>query len=390
MFWALAILLAAVAGLFVAAAARAPAGHDAPAEEGALAVYRDQLAEIERERERGLIGDPEAEAATLEVQRRMLRAGRAASTAPGGRAAGGAGGAVIAAALCVPLVGGGLYALTGAPGQRSAPLEERAGERALASRAQAAAATLARRIGDAGEAAAPEDRAALAQALTSLGRYAEAAAALEPVASRDDAPSGLVTLWVEARLAAANGAMDVETRAAVDRAVRADPLNPAASYYLSYALETDGDLAAAREVLVRRLAIEAEAPPWAAAFVQGIDRLGARLDLPPVEVGEIVGTAPGALVRRGPTAEAAEAARDMAPEEREAMIRGMVDGLAARLETATDDPAGWLQLARARAVLGEPDAAREALDRARPLVEALPEGAPERDALAALAAQIGG
>ena len=386
MFWALAILLAAAAGLFVAAAARAPARGDAPAEEGALAVYRDQLAEIERDRERGLIGGAEAEAATLEVQRRMIRAGRAATTASGGPAARGA---VIAAALCVPLLGVGLYAMTGAPGQRSVALGERAEERARANRAQATAATLARRIEDAGGDADPEDRAALAQVLSSLGRFAEAAAALDAVAGREDAPSGLVTLWIEARLAAANGAMDAETRAAVDRAVRADPLNPAASYYLSYALETEGELAAAREVLVRRLAVEPEAPPWAAAFVQGIDRLGARLDLPPVEVGEIVGTAPAALVRRGPTPEQAEAARDMTPEDREAMIRGMVEGLATRLEAAPDDPAGWLQLARARAVLGEAEAARDALGRARPLVAALPDGAPERDALAALVAQIG-
>ena len=386
MFWVLAMLLAAVAGLFVASAARAPSRGGASAEGGALAVYRDQLAEIERDRERGLIGGAEADAATLEVQRRMLRAGRAPAAAPGGR---GARGAVIAGALCVPLAGLGLYAMTGAPGQRSVALQERAGERAQVNRAQGMAATLARRVEDAGEDAALEDRAALAQALTSLGRYAEAAAALDPVARRDDAPSGILTLWIEARVAAASGAMDAEARAAVDRAIRADPLNPAASYYLSYALEAEGDLAAAREVLVRRLAIEPQAPPWAAAFVQGIDRLGGRLDLPPVAVGEIVGSAPDALVRRGPTAEQAEAARDMTPEDREAMIRGMVDGLAARLESAPADPAGWLQLARARAVLGEPDAAREALDRARPLVEALPEGAPERDALAALASQIG-
>ena len=386
MFWVLAILLAAVAGLFVAGAARAPARGAAPAEEGALAVYRDQLAEIERDRERGLIGAPEAEAATIEVQRRMLRAARGGE-AP--RAGGTARGAVIAAALCVPLAGVGLYALTGAPGQPSVSLAERAEERAAATRAQAAAATLERRVDEAGEDAAPEDRAALAQALAALGRFGEAADALAPVAARDDAPSGLITLWIEARVAAANGAMDAETRAAVDRAVRADPLNPAASYYLSYALETEGRLGAAREVLVRRLAVEPEAPPWAAAFAEGIDRLGARLDMPPAELAEIVGSAPANLLRRGPTAAEAEAAREMSPADRDAMIRSMVDGLAARLEDAPDDPAGWLQLARARAVLGEGDAAREALARARPLVEALPEAAPEREALRALEAEIG-
>lgn len=383
----LAIALAVIAGLFVAGAARAPARGAASAEDGALAVYRDQLGEIERERARGLIGGPEAEAATIEVQRRMLRAGRAARPdAPARRSSA----AVFAAALVIPAAGVGLYALTGAPGQDSVTLEERAEERGRTNEAQGVAATLARRIADAGEGAAPGDRIALAQALASLGRFVEATDALAPLLAQDDAPSGAITLWIEARVAAANGAMDVETRAAVDRAIRADPLNPAASFYLAYAFETEGRIAAARDVLIRRLSIEPVAPPWAAAFVQGIDRLGGRLGEAPVPIDEIVGSAPADLLRRGPSEAEVGAARDMAPEDREAMIRGMVDGLAARLEAAPDDPAGWLQLARARAVLGEAAAAREALTRARPLVEALPEGAAERAALRELTAQLGG
>ena len=38
-----------------------------------LAVYRDQLAEIESERADGLIAGPEAEAARAEVARRLIR-----------------------------------------------------------------------------------------------------------------------------------------------------------------------------------------------------------------------------------------------------------------------------------------------------------------------------
>ncbi len=386
MFWALAIPLAIIAGLFVALGARGGPSRPAPEAEGALAVYRDQLAEIERDRDRGLIGGPEAEAATIEVQRRMLRAGRDSS--PAARAGGGRG-AILVAAILVPLAGGALYALTGAPDVASVTLAERAAEREGMVRAQGLAATLSRRIDAAGAAAEPADRARLAQLLTSLGRPAEAADALAPVLARADAPSGAITLWIEARLAAADGAMGPAERAAVDRAVRADPLNPAASFYLSYALETEGDLPAAREVLVRRLSVEPEVPPWAPAFLAGIDRIGARLDLPPARAADLVGSAPAGLLRRGPTAEQAQAAQDMAPEDREAMIRDMVGGLAARLEAAPDDPAGWLQLARARAVLGDADAARAALARARPQVEALPDGAPERAALADLAAQLG-
>src|SRR3546814_4680303 len=54
----------------------------------------------------------------------------------------------------------------------------------------------------------------------------------------------------------------------------------------------------------------------------------------------------------------------MSPEERTAMIRGMVDRLADKLKAEPDDVDGWLRLARARDVLGDHDAAREALQQA--------------------------
>ena len=47
-----------------------------------LAVYRDQLAEIERDLAAGLIGTQEAEAARIEVSRRLLAAADQAEPAP--------------------------------------------------------------------------------------------------------------------------------------------------------------------------------------------------------------------------------------------------------------------------------------------------------------------
>lgn len=55
----------------------------------------------------------------------------------------------------------------------------------------------------------------------------------------------------------------------------------------------------------------------------------------------------------------------MSGAEREAMVRGMVEGLAARLENQPDDLQGWLMLIRSYAVLQEPDAARETLRKAK-------------------------
>jgi cytochrome c-type biogenesis protein CcmH len=50
----------------------------------------------------------------------------------------------------------------------------------------------------------------------------------------------------------------------------------------------------------------------------------------------------------------------MSPEERATMIRGMVDGLAARLEQQPDDVEGWRMLGRSFAALGEPARSAEA------------------------------
>jgi cytochrome c-type biogenesis protein CcmH/NrfG len=56
-----------------------------------------------------------------------------------------------------------------------------------------------------------------------------------------------------------------------------------------------------------------------------------------------------------------QAAQDMSPEQRQQMVQGMVEGLAARLAENPDDPAGWRRLIRSYAVLDEQDKAREAL-----------------------------
>jgi cytochrome c-type biogenesis protein CcmH len=75
------------------------------------------------------------------------------------------------------------------------------------------------------------------------------------------------------------------------------------------------------------------------------------------DLGLALGDGPA---RRGPTAEQTQAARDMPADERDEMIRGMVDGLAARLQQQPDDLEGWRMLGRSWAVLGEPAKSAEA------------------------------
>jgi len=62
------------------------------------------------------------------------------------------------------------------------------------------------------------------------------------------------------------------------------------------------------------------------------------------------------------------AAKEMNGTDRDAMIRGMVERLAARLKQNGGDVDGWLRLVRAYMVMGDRDKARGALAEARQAV----------------------
>jgi cytochrome c-type biogenesis protein CcmH len=99
--------------------------HGAPAAGGERAVYRDQLFELARDRAAGLIGRAEAEAARVEVSRRLLAADAAAHapsaiTLPWRRRL-----TALAALIALPIGALGLYLVLGAPGLPDQPLTAR-------------------------------------------------------------------------------------------------------------------------------------------------------------------------------------------------------------------------------------------------------------------------
>lgn len=63
----------------------------------------------------------------------------------------------------------------------------------------------------------------------------------------------------------------------------------------------------------------------------------------------------------GPSREDVAAAAEMTPDDRAAMIQGMVDGLSDKLAENPDDPAGWIRLLRARKVLDQTSEAESEL-----------------------------
>ncbi len=76
----------------------------------------------------------------------------------------------------------------------------------------------------------------------------------------------------------------------------------------------------------------------------------------------------------------------MPTADRQTMIRGMVDGLARRLERAPRDADGWIKLMRSRMVLGEGELAQQALARG---LAAFADDASERSRISAAAQELG-
>ena len=109
MFWILGAAMALVAAVIVVLPLWRRGGAQVGHTEGALAIFVDQLKEIEDERARGLISDDEAAAASVEIKRRMLtveKQGGARMVSTGGALA------LMASAVLVPALAGGVYRRT--------------------------------------------------------------------------------------------------------------------------------------------------------------------------------------------------------------------------------------------------------------------------------------
>jgi cytochrome c-type biogenesis protein CcmH len=249
----------------------------ASARDADLAVYRDQLAEIERDGARGLIAAPEAEAARIEVSRRLIAAGGStAETVAAGkdfrrRSAS------IAALAGIPVIALGLYAAVGSPDIPDAPLQARLEKPPE----QQDVAILVRRI-ETHLAANPNDARGwdvLAPIYLRMGRPQDAVNAranilriLGPDAARE-ADLG------EALAAAADGIVNEEARAAFERALALDKANPKARFFVALAAEQDGRRDEAFSVWKALATEAASADPhleaWRLAAARRADRLQA-------------------------------------------------------------------------------------------------------------------
>jgi cytochrome c-type biogenesis protein CcmH len=300
--------------------------------EGDVAIYRDQMAEIERDCAAGLLGTREAEAARLEVSRRLIAAADAGEVVDERRgetprfwrvAAAGA-------AVALPLCGFCLYLALGSPNLSDERLEARTAQtRGNDQSVEALFAKIEAHLEQ-----HPDDGRGwevIAPVYMRVGRYDDAvqarANALRLLGSTSNRQADLG----EALVAAGNGLVTAEAKAAFDAAIRLDGSNATARFYEGLAAEQDGNRAEASRIWHALLDSAPPGAPWLGFVRQEVARLDSSAPSAPQSEG-------GALADR-----------------QEAMIRAMVDQLAARLHRDGSDVEGWVRLVRSYRVLGEND-----------------------------------
>lgn len=340
---------------------RVRAGTDARTR--ALAVYRDQLAEIDRDVERGLIADAQAEQARLEVQRRLVQLARAPAdrpltvrTRPW-----------VAAATALVLVAGGLWTYTqlGRPGLPGQPLRQRDTQALMAARA-AAAADLAELEAMAAETPPDDPRfwLALGQLRNELRGPQAAAQAFRQGLEAFPGNAMLLGALGESLVEQAGGTVIPVAQTLFRQALQTDPAQGVALYYLGLAAVQEGDDATAVERWGQMLWTAPAEAAWRPA-VEGMFRdAAARLGL---DADALLAAGPAEKPAARPAPVGPMAATGRSGAEQDAMVAEMVARLEARLAETPDDLDGWLRLGRAKVVLGELDAAADAFMRARAL-----------------------
>ena len=367
-FWICAAVLTVLAVLALVRPLLAPADETADTAEPAadIAVYRDQMTEIDSDRARGLITETEAEAARVEIARRLLAAAELGASGTIGSTPGKNAFArrissdklFMMVAGLVPAVALAIYAVQGSPGLPGRPVAERlASTPGPGADVEELVARVEERLR-----ANPSDGQGwdvIAPVYLRLERFADAAEAYRrAIELTSESPQRLSGL-AESSVLANDGIVTETARKAYQRLLELEPHRNEAVFGLALAKEQDGDLDQA-EADYRKL-LESAPPqaPWRIFVTERLEALAARRAKPADAGG------PAAANSTGPDASTADTIAALPPDERRKLIMQMVEGLSQRLKENGRDGEGWQRLIRSWAVLGDTKKAEAALLDAR-------------------------
>ncbi len=342
--------------------------------EADIAIYRDQLAEIERDKARGLLSDDEAESAKLEISRRLLSVADKAEAEPDStpgqmseqsriRIAGIAAGAVTVIAMAS-------YLILGSPGLPGQPYAERA---KMDPRNLPVSELIARV--EARLQTNPDDARGwdvIAPIYLRQKAYRKAVHAYQRALQLNGESPRRLAQYAESILGATNGVVNDAVKTAYEKLLKLRPDYHPAKFWLAMGHEQQGQREQAisayekmledkslpgqmRAMVSQRLAeVSGAQPPAGQANKTNTDKSG--------------DDRPGSS-EAGRAPELSQAARQsmaaLTPEQRQQRIRQMVAGLAERLKADGGDLDEWQRLVRAYMVLGDKESAAKALQDAQ-------------------------
>jgi cytochrome c-type biogenesis protein CcmH len=323
-----------------------------------IALYKAQLAEIERDEAQRLVAPEDAQGAKAEAARRLLAAD-AAIEAPPAASRTRARLISVGVLIFVPVLALSLYATIGHPDMPDAPLAARLdaspARMDLAAAIAKVEAHLAQHQDDG------RGYEVLAPVYLRMGRAGEAVNAARAALRLLGETPARQTLYGEALVAAANGVVTPEANQSFEAAAK-DSSAAEPRFFLGLAAEQEGDKARARDIWGKLAAEAPQDAPWAQALRERLAALGAG---------------------PGTTQDGVAAKIEALPEAgRMNAIRGMVEGLAARLAQNGQDLEGWLRLVRSYTVLHEPGKARSAVIEAKRSLAGDPSALARIEALA--------
>jgi cytochrome c-type biogenesis protein CcmH len=353
-----AVLLSALAAALILQ--RAAGAARRPDFDPTVALYRRQLNEIDDLAERGLLDEGELRTARAEASRRLLGAAQSSSTASGAAASapsvsGRIRLAVLGAAVAAPLLAVGLYLFFGSPGAPDQPFAARlktwseTDPRQLdAPRMAALLETVVKRR--------PTDVEPLVYLARAQAASGNLPAAVETLRKATRLSPGVGDLWADLGQLLVLQTQGQESAASTDafrHAVVAQPANIPARYHLARAKVTSGDVAGG---LADWRALLADVPPGdeQQALAQEIEATA--------RAGHLVGPLPPEQTQAAASAQDGQIPAE--GSQQRAFIQAMVARLAARLQQAPDDPAGWARLIRSYAILGDAPRMQATLDQA--------------------------
>lgn len=392
LFWIISALLTVLVAVVLLSPLLRASARATRYDEGEAAVYRDQLRELERDKAEGLISAEDADYARAEIGRRLLAiAGRekaaedgeaAVATSPSVRRRYTLSQAFIL--LCLPVIGLAGYLEIGSPGTPDAPLEARIAD--PGDDVELLVAKVERHL-----ATTPDDGNGwnvLAPVYFRIGRFDDAELAyrnairiLGPDAERMNGLGETVVMRND-------GIVTDDAQMAFQAALKLEPNNPRADFYLALALEQSGRRAEALTAFQNIAKASPPTAPWMPLVNQHIATNSAGVplaDQPAQAAPEGTAQAQNPAAPGNPTAEDVANAGAMSEADRGEMIRGMVASLDARLKEDPNNFEGWMRLVRSYAMLDDKEKAQAALMDG---LKAFPAAGAEGQQLVAMAREL--